>query len=238
MAVDNKIAEVVGKIVSKVEYDLDNKFGKYRYASADAVYQHVRKAISEAGLSIWQDEVDFQLFEREGGKHGVRATYDFGFSANGEKPDSVERRTQLGYFEGPQSVGALATYAEKYWLRGKLLLATGEKDNDEAMQDQAPGEQPAKDDNPVSIEFNGETLKYEITGGSVDRDRHLALYRALEVDFAKKERTEDELKRVAGIYEANRESITKLPSNAIIQVNKFFTATGVTGVKLVTVETK
>lgn len=103
--------------------------GGYAYASADDVYDSVRKILAKNRLAPQQDELECQI-ERVEGKDGkmvayLRLRYSIGFI--GERP--VNRSIMLQY-NGPQSFQAAATYVLKYWLRGRLLLSTGEGDLD------------------------------------------------------------------------------------------------------------
>ncbi len=134
------VAAAAGTVMQSCERiarDRQRGDGKYRYASADAIYDAVRGALGEAGLPVmitvrqW-DEREVPV------KHGpprvwATARYDIGFYDG-----PVSTVVQGGWIMGPQGYGALMTYALKMWLRSTLLLSTGEPDADATV----PGEPP------------------------------------------------------------------------------------------------
>ena len=126
-----ELATAMGSTVTK---DARNEHSRYDYASADAVYRHVRGVIFGAGLTVVQTEKELE-FESRTNKAGkvstwCRAVYDLGFAEVGQKPKVVEQVTVMVQITGSQSLGAARTYALKYWLRGKFLLATGDQAED------------------------------------------------------------------------------------------------------------
>ena len=54
---------------------------------------------------------------------------------------------------GPQGYGAAATYLQKYWLRGKLFLATGEDDLDGVEPTAPPAKVPSAESNDSLTEL-------------------------------------------------------------------------------------
>lgn len=145
----NPIAQAMAEIRGQIDFDSRNNFAGYNYASGDAIYAACREAIANAGLTLWQDEIDFK-FTEIGGKTVCQVVYGFAMSMgivkppmtnDGGKPssrgaglgkgtDNWERVTVVDSWKGVQTGQALRTYALKYWLRGKFLLATGEPDTD------------------------------------------------------------------------------------------------------------
>ncbi len=110
--------------LTRIERDSENKHAGYRYASADAVFDSLRPLLAKHGLIIHCSETAFQVEERNG-KFWATARYELKLGDS-----APEARTVYGWLTGPQTAGALATYAVKYWLRTKLLLNTGEPDAD------------------------------------------------------------------------------------------------------------
>ena len=142
------VAEAMFKMSGTVEKDALNAFHKYKYASADSVYAAVREDIAQQGLAPWQDELSLETFTTENDKGKkvlwAQVMYEMALTPNGEKPPGPgERVTIFADVTGPQSMGAIRTYALKYWLRGKLLISTGEGDLDEREKEAPKGPAPA-----------------------------------------------------------------------------------------------
>lgn len=139
-----------------------NTYAAYDYATADDVYLAVRAALAGQGLTVYleEDSIEFQERERttNNGRETKRSTwgtfkYLIGFELAGVGKGSPNKRTQIIEVSGPQSMQAAATYTQKYWLRGRMLLATGDADADQdkndgiggkAKQPEAPPAKPAK----------------------------------------------------------------------------------------------
>ena len=123
--------------MERSEKDALNAFHKYKYASADSVYAAVREDIAQQGLAPWQDELSLETFtatENDKGKGSPLGGGDVRDGVDPERgeadrdPASASRSSRTS--PDPQSMGAIRTYALKYWLRGKLLISTGEGDLD------------------------------------------------------------------------------------------------------------
>ena len=53
------VAAAMDRMEGTVIYDAHNRHGGYQYASVDAVYAHVRPHLVERGLTVWQNEVEW-----------------------------------------------------------------------------------------------------------------------------------------------------------------------------------
>ena len=120
--------------------------GKYPYASADSIYVTLRRAIAEAGLHPYQQEISLEITKGKGDAEWIMARYAFALITDpGDPPDpeTCEHVSAGCPLTGASSFAAIRTYAQKYWLRGKFLIATGDKAEDmiDAKQD---GEKPPK----------------------------------------------------------------------------------------------
>ena len=105
--------------------------GGYKYASIDSFYQHCRPAIAAAGLELYQDETAADIVDVKGQKWAwLKVTYRMALAPAGEEPKVWESITVAAPMYDAQTSGAVRSYAAKYWLRGKLMLATGETDLD------------------------------------------------------------------------------------------------------------
>ncbi len=113
-----------------------NDFAKYNYATADDVFDAVRPVLARHNLEVRMTEAESEVItygEGKEQKRAIRLKYEIGFA--GTQP---ETRTMFVMLRDAQSLQAAATYTLKYWLRTKLLLSTGETD-DEMIQVQAGG---------------------------------------------------------------------------------------------------
>ncbi|MCZ0938550.1 MAG: ERF family protein [Caldilineaceae bacterium] len=126
--VQNKIAAAAAKI-SGVEKDQFNKGLKYHYASADSIFEACRRAIAEAGLSVWMDEESFN-YDRE--TNLMTITYRIGLidTPTPEDPSKLERQTFLHPYQNAQSRAQVATYVLKMYLRSKFIIPTGDLSED------------------------------------------------------------------------------------------------------------
>ena len=127
----NRLAEAIADIRGAVEKDAHNKHHDYDYATADAIYLAVRDGLAKAGLTIYQQEVSREFIDHTGGRGGTQrwliAEYDLGFQTSiALAPHVLERVTAVIHVATPQSFAAVRTYALKWWIRGKCLLATGD----------------------------------------------------------------------------------------------------------------
>ena len=148
----------------------DDRNPKYLYATADDVYSAVGKALSEQGLGVWCNEVKSELFTEEatGKPTWIHAVYELAITPGGEPPEATilsvagderldratERLTFSHPYFGVQSFSAIRTYAIKTYLRGKLLLDTGELDADDW----------AKSDTPYPLDIKPEQADPDATG--------------------------------------------------------------------------
>ena len=160
----DRLADLAERLGATVAKDAHNSHGNYDYASADAIYRHCRGAILGAGLMVFQDEIDGPEFIERANSAGrkstwARVTYMIGCTSKLGISEGGERVTVLVQITGSQSLGAARTYALKYWLRGKLLLATGDQSED---LDSTPAEfdrpaRPAKPRKPADPETGFKT---------------------------------------------------------------------------------
>ena len=140
----NALAAAMIDMPAVAELDANNPHKNYKYASADSLYAAVRPALAKHGLTVWFQELDFKLEKNSGGKLFIHAAYELGFQTDPQEPppeESRERLTMVSPYFDVQSCQAVRTYAQKYWLRSKCLMATGEIEADLDANEQA--EQPA-----------------------------------------------------------------------------------------------
>ena len=222
------VAEAMFKMSGTVKKDAQNPYHKYMYASADAVYAAVREDIAQQGLAPWQDEVSLETLpvgnDKENKALWVKVKYEMALTPNGEKPkEPGEHVTIFAAITDPQSMGAVRTYALKYWLRGKLLISTGEGDLDTNEKDAPPANQskpretaePAPD--VAHWKLDEKTLKYQLVGEFPDDlTTHRELLRVLRAEFSKSNDT-----RFMKICGVNVEAIKTLPETGQAMLNGF-----------------
>jgi hypothetical protein len=133
----------VGRLVK----DGKNNHGGYSYASTDAFFEAINPACSEAGLIVKPraTSVTIETFEvtnkenKPVQKRMVVAHYNFVLihESGATWCDEKDNRMVALDFTGPQSFGAVESYAVKTFLRSLFLVATGDKDADSQEQFQA-----------------------------------------------------------------------------------------------------
>ena len=155
---ENALAIAIMSMPGSVKKDAYNSFAKYHYATADSMYNNCRKHIAAAGLNVWQNEIEITLLPKEEisstnaeGKvtRWLWGVFEMGFQDRWflpPPPDVRERVTLMVPLTGPQTFQAIRTFAMKYWLRSKCLLATGEFDDIDAGPSVIPDE---KEDAPT-----------------------------------------------------------------------------------------
>ena len=156
------LTDAVSKIAGKIPYDAQNPEKNYAYTSADAIFAAVRDALAEEGLGVWMQEDDIQIIPQNEGiwkrpwwrvRYGLALTADAGPPEDGQE---IEYRTVVVPWVSDKSLASAATYALKYYLRSKLLIATGEDDDLDAQPggegtDTPTGPEP-EPVNPYSVE--------------------------------------------------------------------------------------
>lgn len=147
----NALAAAMLDMPEVAELDATNPHKKYKYASVDSLYKAVRFSLASQGLSIWFQELEFNLEPNVKGSLFIHATYELGFQTDPQQPppeESRERITLVSAYFDVQSCQAIRTYAQKYWLRTKCMMATGELDLDDTDQSESP---PQKRNNGHSL---------------------------------------------------------------------------------------
>ena len=124
-----------------------NGHGQYHYATADDVFEAVRPVLAEVGLVPMMDEEAVEHVDRFG-RPWLSIRYRCWWESDFGRGTPFSR-TQLVPLLGPQSLAAAATYALKYWLRGALLLATGDQDLDHAEHQQDTQQDTRQDTRPA-----------------------------------------------------------------------------------------
>lgn len=136
-----RIATVM-QAVHGLGHDAWNDHSRYNYVSADAFYGALQPHMAAARLAIRCQELECELFTvpNRDGRPMLHARFRYALGFIGYP--HTEIRTIVVQILGPQSFQAAETYAKKYWLRGKFLIATGEQDDLDAEPRFDPGAAP------------------------------------------------------------------------------------------------
>ena len=144
---ERTLAQAMGGIANTIGKDATHGQG-WDYATKDRVYENVRTHLAEAGMvpTCTVDRIEEGL-----------VWFSLGFDGAQERemfPLPIPRQPT------PQAWGALRGYAVKYWLVNKLLISTGELDEDSDGPLDESKEQPTPA--PKERKRNGETAKEQL----------------------------------------------------------------------------
>ncbi len=167
---DKNLQESLVEIQKKLKApkDLYNKFGNYKYRSAESILEAVKPLLAENGvLMTITDEIVLI-----GNRYYVKST------ATAQK--GSETMCGIGYareddskkgMDGSQVTGASSSYARKYALNGLFLIDdTKDADTDEYRNQQQAAQpqpkpsqpQPAKQPQQAQIDFKGYDSETEL----------------------------------------------------------------------------
>lgn len=129
------------KAVGRIVKDGKNNHGGYMFASTDAFFAAINPACSEAGIIVKPRAVSvnietFEVTDKQSQKliqkRMVVGRYNFILihESGATWCDDLDTRMVALDFTGPQSFGAVESYATKTFLRSLFLVATGDKDAD------------------------------------------------------------------------------------------------------------
>jgi len=139
---------LVMRAVGKLVRDGRNQHGGYKYASTDAFFEAINPACAEAGLiikprvlhseiinvDVWDKDTKSMKPKRMlSSRFNVMLIHESG--ATWIDPEDI--RTVMIDHNGPQSFGAVESYAAKAYMRTLFIVATGDKDADAQEQHSA-----------------------------------------------------------------------------------------------------
>ena len=127
------------KKIKQLRKDDRNPHGNYSFASIDAFLDMCRPICSEHGLHPQVNSVNSETFNAGNGKLWAKFSYLIAMGhVSGETTEPVGMDIMLP-LTGAQTSGSAQSYAVKQFLRGLLLISTGDKD-DVDLKPQAPEE--------------------------------------------------------------------------------------------------
>ena len=170
-----RIAAAMAEITT-VQKRGQNKFAGYDYATADDVYDALRPILARHGLTVWQRVVGLREIDHKGASFLV---LEVATGLDGEDPDKIppvpvplNTTTTKGVRLDAQAIQAGLTYAQKYYLRSRFLIATGDPDADAdapqvvdaSKEPKAPArkQKAAAEAAPIKIEINGPEVDWTI----------------------------------------------------------------------------
>ena len=236
----NLLARAISDMPDEAKKDSYNKYDDFWYASADSIYVAARKALAKHGITIWMEEISIEI-EQHGTTGNdkkpffmIHAVYEIGFQYGQRRPaaEDCETVTMFEQFRSGKSFGAIRTYTEKYWLRGKVMLGTGDQSEDPDSSKNEAGSAPksppknqrqstrrapatakaapaARASNmKAAWAFRGDSHKYEVEGEFADAlTSGRALMSALLRDFSVRELNDIEIKWRSKTLDANKDVI-------------------------------
>ena len=125
------IAAAMGD-VKKIGKGDRNKFDEYDFASIDKFLELTNPICAAHGLIVLSDETEREEFTKKS-KNGeaawLRVTFAFTvYHSSGERLPTVSRSVEV-MRTGAQAYGSAQSYALKQFMRGLLLIPTGDKDD-------------------------------------------------------------------------------------------------------------
>ena len=134
--ISKKVCLAKGEI-SAVGKDAYNAHDKYKYASVDDVYNACRVVMAKHGLDLRIEELEYNRFQTQSKAGGTVTWLEFKFLVGfvGEYPHF---RTMIVQYRGPQTFEAAMSYVQKYFLRSRFQIATGEYELDGDKHEPAP----------------------------------------------------------------------------------------------------
>ena len=209
---------------SPIQHDKVTQHGK-PYLSLNGLFVAVRQPFLDRGITVFQDEVDFELYQDKSKNDMARARYAFCFMFDGEAPGPdvrLEHLTQIAQVAGATGEKQLRETALNRWLKTKCQLSSSglvaDKPQGTGKRESTPG--PTEKVRPASEETGkqpeGDTslgrFTIEAQGGFVqkgrfnnDRERSEVFFRYLmgNVFVEDPNRTEEDLKKLEELAHRN-----------------------------------
>ena len=120
------ILKVQREIPTRMANDAKNDYGGWNYLSIDGYYEAIRPLLCDAGLICYTDEGDLEI-SADG--RSLKNTYRFTLAHESGAVWGPITRNLVHTNQGAQSIGAMQSYAEKFFYRSLFKIATGEPDN-------------------------------------------------------------------------------------------------------------
>ena len=242
---DKIVAEKVVAVmqeVKSIQKKGKNTYAKYDYATADDVFDAVRPIMAKHGLSIkykikkertcTHRKVEFLILPVK-----MKFAGESGYVTH---PVPLNTSGGSGVRLDAQMLQAAITYAEKYFLRARLLLAVGGIDLDEAApkaeaapakkqtRKKAAPKQPPQEDRRDDIKVDNDFGVMQVNGVNLkdvepDRETAVALWKYVE-GIIRFEETDD----AEALIEANFTEIVRIiPAGGLVQLAKAMDAKGI-----------
>ena len=139
----------------KVPKGLMNKFGNYKYRSAEQILEAVKPILKAHGATLMLTD-DIVLI---GNKYFLKSTAIFNYTGIAIEVNGFAELSEHKGMSSEQCTGTASSYARKYALNGLLLIDETEsdpdnKDNSEPKKQAAKKESKSLDDGDVVVMVN------------------------------------------------------------------------------------
>ena len=139
----------------KVPKGLMNKFGNYKYRSAEQILEAVKPILKAHGATLMLTD-DIVLI---GNKYFLKSTAIFNYTGIAIEVNGFAELSEHKGMSSEQCTGTASSYARKYALNGLLLIDETEsdpdnKDNSEPKKQAAKKETKSLDDGDVVVMVN------------------------------------------------------------------------------------
>ena len=132
---ENPLFKAVCAVMDEVhglKKDEKNQHGGYNFVSVDSFKTLVRPLMAKHGLSLAMSEESFDLIPLPNSKGGetmnARIKYAFQLRHVSGMVEPLEYATIVLPHTGAQTAGAAKSYVLKEYLKGRFMVATGDKD--------------------------------------------------------------------------------------------------------------
>ena len=202
---ENRIYKAVCDVMNEVhglKKDEKNNHGGYNYVSVDSFKALIRPLMAKHGLSLLMTERDFELIplpnSRSGETMHAKIRYAFELRHVSGASEEQELVTIVLPLTGAQTMGAAKSYCLKEYLKGRFLVATGDKD---LIQGGADADAFAQQD----LSTPSGKSAYRARKDGTDKE-----YQRIEAGLNKIE-AEGSMEDLALFWRANQEKIADMP---------------------------
>jgi hypothetical protein len=201
VAVCAVMAEVHG-----LKKDEKNPHGNYNFVSVDSFKTLVRPLMAKHGLGLAMTEESFDLIPLPNSKGGetmnARIKYAFQLRHVSGEVEPLEYATIVLPYTGAQTAGAAKSYVLKEYLKGRFMVATGDKDVIVGGADA---------DSYAPQEYGTDGAPPAKSAYQARKDGTDKIYEAIDAGLNKIER-EGNMEDLAAYWTANRAKVADMPT--------------------------
>lgn len=206
---ENPLLRAVCSVMEEVhglKKDEKNSHGGYNFVSVDSFKSLIRPLMAKHGLSLSMTEQNFDLMPLPNSKGGetmhARITYAFQLCHVSGMKEDPEIATIVLPLTGAQTAGAAKSYVLKEFLKGRFMVATGDKD---LIVGGADADAYAQQDYSTTDAIPGKSA-YQARKDGTDK-----VYETFDAALNKIER-EGNMEDLAAYWTANRAKLKDMPT--------------------------